>query len=550
METPSRARQRKSLASGLKTEPLFEDTDSSDHDNEHAKEENTATNGISKKSSRAQNGTSKKAVQDFKVDNSGHFEFGGSAGVSAVMIGFPLLMWYMWIGATYYGGKFPTPEKGQSFVDFVKHLGHLLYVGAFPTLRAWTIYWVFFLTQGAFYLYMPGIYMEGKPLEHLGGKKLQYYCSGVPSFYSSIALSIFLHVTGIFSLYTLLDEFGPILSVAIFSGIIVSVVAYISALARGAEHRMTGHVIYDFFMGAELNPRFLEWLDFKMFFEVRLPWFMLFFMTFGACARQYQEYGFVSGELAFMLMAHWLYANACCKGEELIPPTWDMYYEKWGFMLIFWNMAGVPLSYCHSTIYLANHPPSEYRWPRWFLVFLFVSYLGVYYIWDTCSSQKNSFRAAQRGILPQRKAFPQLPWNVVKNPRTIPVKGGDDLLADGWYKYARKIHYSCDMYFAITWGLITGFSSPFPWFYPFFFACMIVHRAQRDIERCRERYGEAWAEYEKQCPYLFIPVSRYDDVLRNAANSTAVCVLDFAIAVAWWQIFTVQTIYTNTCRPF
>ena len=25
----------------------------------------------------------------------------------------------------------------------------------------------------------------------------------------------------------------------------------------------------------------------------------------------------------------------------------DMYYEKWGFMLIFWNLAGVPLSYCH-----------------------------------------------------------------------------------------------------------------------------------------------------------------------------------------------------------
>ena len=36
---------------------------------------------------------------------------------------------------------------------------------------------------------------------------------------------------------------------------------------------------------------------------------------------------------------------------------------------------------------------------------------------------------------------------------------------------------------------------------------MIVHRARRDIEKCRRKYGDAWVEYEKAVPYLFIPVS-------------------------------------------
>jgi delta24(24(1))-sterol reductase len=76
--------------------------------------------------------------------------------------------------------------------------------------------------------------------------------------------------------------------------------------------------------------------------------------------------------------------------------------------------------------------------------------------------------------------------------------------ADG---YARKIHYSCDLFFSLSWGLITGFKSPFPWFYPLFFATMISHRAWRDIQRCRIKYGDAWTEYERMVPYLFIPVS-------------------------------------------
>ena len=260
---------------------------------------------------------------DPKIDMNPHFDFGGSWGVSAMMLGFPCLMWYMWIGATYYDGKFPTrSSSSESWSHFAKHLCSLVYEGAFPHARAWLIYWVFFILEGVFYLQMPGVYSKGKPLPFAGNKQLPYYCSGVWSFYATIALALVLHVTGIFKLYTLMDEFGPLMSVAILSGFLVAIVAYFSALYRGAEHRMTGYPVYDFFMGAELNPRMFGWLDFKMFFEVRLPWFILFFVTLGACARQYEDYGYLSGEMGFLLMAHWLYANACCKGEEMITTTW------------------------------------------------------------------------------------------------------------------------------------------------------------------------------------------------------------------------------------
>ncbi|ODA83722.1 hypothetical protein RJ55_02237 [Drechmeria coniospora] len=442
--------------------------------------------------------------QDPKVDYSGVLEFGGSVGTSFLMIFFPLLMWFMWIGATYYGGKLPYPTAGQSWPEFGRHLVDLVYTGAFPHAKAWLWYWSYLVFQAACYCILPGVWGRGKPLAHENGRQLRYFCNAYVSLYFTLAVLAILHFTGVWRLYYALDEFGPLLSVAILSGFLVSIVAYASALYRGKQHRMTGHAVYDFFMGAELNPRMFGILDFKMFFEVRMPWYFLLILSLGAAARQYERYGYVSAEVMFLVMAHYLYANACAKGEELIITTWDMYYEKWGFMLIFWNLAGVPLSYCHCTIYLANHDPSEYRWNRAYLVALYAAYLFWYWVWDSCNSQKNRFRAMEKGNLVFRNAFPQVPWQTLKNPKTIRTAQGT-ILVDGWYGLARKIHYTADAWFAISWGLITGFRSPFPWFYPLFFVCMISHRAWRDIHRCRTKYGDAWLEYERRVPYLFIP---------------------------------------------
>lgn len=259
---------------------------------------------------------------NYKIDESGHFEFGGSLGCLSMMIGFPLLMYYMWIGATYYNGRLPLPEEGQTAKEFGLHLVNLAYEGAFPTAKAWITYWTFFVFEGLCYLFLPGVYVNGRKLEHLGGKQLPYYCSAYASFYTTIIVAVGLHVSGLYKLYTIVDEFGSLMSVAILTGFIVSVIAYISARVRGAEHRMSGHLIYDFFMGAELNPRLFGILDFKMFFEVRLPWYILFLVTLGTAARQWETYGYVSGEVGFLLMAHYLYANACSKGEECIIATW------------------------------------------------------------------------------------------------------------------------------------------------------------------------------------------------------------------------------------
>ncbi|KAB8244796.1 ergosterol biosynthesis ERG4/ERG24 family-domain-containing protein [Aspergillus flavus] len=367
--------------------------------------------------------------------SSAEFEFGGSFGAALLMTSFPLLMWYMWIGA-------------------------------YPTAKGWAIYWIFFILEAAMYCYMPGVSSVGRALKHEGGKTLPYYCSAYCSFYATLTIAAVLHFTRAFPLYTLIDEFGSIMSVATLSGFLDSFIVYMQAILRGRTHRLSGSPVYDFLMGAELNPR-IGILDFKMFYEVRIPWFILFLITCSVAARQYEIYGYVSAEVA----------------EQMIITSWNMYFEKLGFLLTFWNMAGVPFTYCHCALYLANHDPSEYRWNRYSLSAFAVLYIFFYWVWDSSNGQRNAFRHQEKGQLIKRNTFPQVLWQAIKNPKVIETDTGDNTKA----KLLRE--------------------SPFPWFYFIFFMIMIIHRTNRDINRCQRKNGEARKRYEREVPYLFIPVS-------------------------------------------
>ncbi|ODN84359.1 hypothetical protein L202_00326 [Cryptococcus amylolentus CBS 6039] len=444
---------------------------------------------------------------DKKVDEHQEYEFGGPLGVLAMMVFFPPLMYYLWICLWFYEGSFVYPTSVDDIQPFFGRMWDHIVEGAYPTKFGFVTYWGLTAIQLAFAAFMPGMWQEGLPVPSLNYDTLPYKCNALASWYSTLALSFILHKTGIYRLPWIIENFGPIMTVSIITSYSVSLIIDLSGRFfhyGGKPLRLSGNVIYDHFMGITLNPR-IGVIDLKMFAEVRVPWVLLFLFALSATVKQYEEYGRVSYNMIHFLIATGLYINACAKGEQMIPQTWDMFHEKFGWMLIFWNMSGVPFMYVYPAIYMSRTPLATYEFPIWASVALFTTLITCYWIFDSAMSQKSVFKMQQQGQYVRRKAFPTVPWAEVENPTYIQTKHGNKLLTSGWWGFLRKPNYTADWIQACTWGLCAGLHTPITMWYPFFFLTVLVHRCERDFQKCERKYGDDWEEYCRTVPYKFIP---------------------------------------------
>ena len=163
-------------------------------------------------------------------------------------------MYYVWICQTYYNGHLALPLAGESALMFLDRMAFHVKLGATPNLMTWVVYWAFIVFEGVLYVALPGGIWVRSP-SNGSGRRMMYYCNAVPALYTTIAVALVLHFTGVFRLLYILDNFGPLMSVAILSALLVTGLTFAITVTHGKAHRMTGNWIYDFFMGAHLTPR-------------------------------------------------------------------------------------------------------------------------------------------------------------------------------------------------------------------------------------------------------------------------------------------------------
>jgi delta24(24(1))-sterol reductase len=324
------------------------------------------------------------------------------------------------------------------------------------------------------------------------------------SWYFSIILAVALHVTGVFDFKTIYHHSGALLTTGILFADAIAVGMYLECLRTERCSFSWPFFAHDFVMGQYLNPRLWN-VDLKLWAEVRISWLLLFSLDVSAALCLREELGYIPNRMWIVLLIHGLYTNACMKGEESIPYTWDIFHERWGWMLIHWNLAGVAFAYTFNGRFICEQGADLADISTTQFVIMATLVVAAYWVFDEANAQKNRFRAdCMDGYVPRPWALPQLPNATLQNPKYMETKYGSKLLVDGWWKHVRKPHYTADLLLAILLSS-TGGKHLLPYFFVAFFAPMLLHRSHRDNARCATKYGKDWERYCEKVPYIFVP---------------------------------------------
>ena len=380
-----------------------------------------------------------------------------------------------------------------------------IYNEAWPTWRATTVYLVWVSFQALLYMYAPGPVGEGLPCIDGPdqGVRLKYKYNGQFAWGVTLVMVAVLHFTGVFRLTELASMFGPMQTVCNLYTYLLILALYLHARWTNTLERRTDSPVYDYFMGPKLNPRIGNF-DVKFFHELRPGIMHWFFTTIGFAIKQYERDGAVTMPMLLVCFYHLCFVNACYKGEQCVPMSMDIIYEKFGWMLGWLDLVCVPFVFPLQAYYLYVIPPFEHPW--YITSLLLFAHCFAYYMFDTSNAQKDYFRANEKKDqhhIPY--GFPNLPWSKLDNPNYLPTKRGTKLLLDGWWKYARHCNYAGDIIMSWTWGLTCGVSSYFPFAYTTYLTPLLLHRERRDNIECKRKYGEDWDKYCEAVPYRIFP---------------------------------------------
>lgn len=430
------------------------------------------------------------------------YEFGGPIGAYGTLLGLPAVILFLYSAC----GK-----------DFVLRRFDLASLSAIPwpevsqlcSWKALALCGGWFSFQVLLERTLPGEVVEGVDLAPAGGKgKLKYNINGHQAFWVSLTgLGIlgYLGATrpGWKGLAVLYDDFPALAGSSALLSFGLSAYLYWASfedgalLAKGGD---SGNPIYDFFMGRELNPRlFGGTFDLKEFCELRpglIGWLAL---NLGMAAKQYERTGTLSLPMLLVNLMQGLYVWDALYQERAILSTMDITTDGFGHMLAFGDMAWVPFTYGLQARYLVDHDPGM---PTWTLGLSAGLGLLGYWVFRGSNSEKDAFRRDPKG-----KDVQHLKVLEVQNLQTNkPSK----LLVSGWWGLARKINYTGDWLMAWAWSMTTGCpyltsGTALTYFYPIYFAVLLIHRAGRDDHFCSIKYGEGWTEYKKKVPCVFIP---------------------------------------------
>jgi len=408
-------------------------------------------------------------------------DFGGLAGNLALLVALPIGTAYLYFCARFNDGRlFPGP--GTDLEAFAESL--------VPSWETAAVYLAWLVFQALLQAFAPGPIVAGTPLED--GTRLRYRMNGRSSLLITAVAFAAGAASDLFPLRWIYDHFGELISViTLFSyGFAFFLLGYGRATEPDREPRS---VIVDYFLGAARHPRIppVNGFDLKVFFEARpgLIGWMLVVVSFAAV--QIERHGSLSTAMLVVCALQFVYVLDYFWHESAILTTLDVQHEKFGWMLLFGDLAWVPLTYSLQAHYLIDHTP---RLPIWAAALCVLLGLAGVTLFRLSNLQKHRFRSDPDGL------------SIWGEPAEfIETHHGNRLLVSGFWGWSRHSNYLGDWLLGLAWSLACGFGSLLPYFYPIYFAFLLIHRERRDHERCAAKYGEGWDRYCRRVRWRIVP---------------------------------------------
>ncbi|XP_060078662.1 delta(14)-sterol reductase TM7SF2-like [Ylistrum balloti] len=321
------------------------------------------------------------------------------------------------------------------------------------------------------------------------GRKLAYRLNGFFVFMlNMICLSVFAYV-GL--RITILTQMAlQMLTTGILTFFLLSIILYIKAMTLRPRDRspcgQTASTYYNWFIGAELHPRF-GFLDLKMvLFRSGIIGWMIFNLVNIVDA---SEAGHLTPSLLLVSGLQLVYVMDTFWFEAGMLVSRDIIHEALGFNLLSLFLM-IPFTFCVQTRYLAT---TGFTLPWYCLITILGLNLTGYWILRGSNSEKNNFRRN-----PKDPAF--------ANYQTLPTRiKGKSLLVSGWWGLSRHPNYFGDILISFSFALPTGFGYFLPYLNPLFLVMMLVDRERTDGAECRQRYGDVWDKYCEKVKYRIIP---------------------------------------------
>lgn len=413
-------------------------------------------------------------------DPGGLLEFGGAFGNLVLLFALPAITAYFYFGWAFNGGDL-LPGAHADWAGWASAL--------VPTWQSVAFYLGWFAFQAALQAWAPGKIVEGTALPD--GRRLPYKMNGPFSFAASLAVVGGLHFGGVLPLRFLVDQFGALVSTITLFSFVFAGLMYVHG--KNTDPRLTGSFIRDYFMGAGHNPRLPAGglFDFKFFCEARPGLILWVVLNAAFMSVQYETHGFVSISMILVNVFQLMYVADYFINEPAILTTMDIKHENFGFMLVFGDLAWVPLTYTLQAAYLVDH---VHDLPLWAAALVVLTNLLGLYVFRAVNLQKHTFRSD-----PENARI----WG--QPVEYIETKQGGKLLVSGFWGLSRHFNYVGDLLMAASWSLPCLFGSPLPWFYPIYFAILLIHRERRDHHFCQNKYGEDWDRYCKRVRWRILP---------------------------------------------